>query len=585
VDFRILGPMEVVDDGRPVAIRRGKEQALLAYLLLHPNQVVPSERLIDQLWGEKPPATAAKILQNAVSHLRKQLGEGRLLTREPGYQLQLHADELDADRFQHLARQGQPHQALALWRGTPLVELQDERFADDARRQLEDHHANTLEDRIDHDLQNGKTSELIPELEHLTNQHPLRERLHAQLMLALYRSGRQADALDHYQHAHTTLQTQLGLQPNPNLQHLQQQILNHDPTLTAPASTAQPPRHPPPPRLRRRRRRRTAFAIALALLAALATGLVFAFRGGSSPLVVNANSLVAVNPRTNQIVGVTPVGAGPRGAAVTAKTIWVANSGDGTVSEVDARSLKLIRNIGIGAQATEIAVAAGAVWVATGLDNTVVELDARTGGTLQTFRFARDIDSSTYAIAAGNGKVWAVSGSRLVAIDPRSGTIVSGRDPLNCCASLRDVAVGAGAAWIADLGQIVVRISESTATSTGTTKLEAVPTAITVGYGSVWTAGAVSGRLLLWRIDPSTLQVTQTVTLSTSRNAGPYGAYGFLATVDVAAGAGAIWATNFDTGSLIRVDPDTGAVTNVIHIGHHPRGLAVGPHRIWVTVN
>ncbi|HEY6067866.1 MAG TPA: BTAD domain-containing putative transcriptional regulator [Gaiellaceae bacterium] len=573
--------MEVVDEGRPVAIRRGKEQALLAYLLLHPNQVVPRERLIDELWGERPPPTATKILQNAVSHLRKQLGEGRLLTREPGYQLQLDPDELDANRFQHLAQQGQPHQALALWRGTPLVELQDERFADDARRQLDDHHANTLEDRIDNDLENGKNSELIPELEHLTNQHPLRERLHAQLMLALYRSGRQADALEAYQHARRTLETELGLQPNPNLQHLQQQILNHDPTLTTPT----PPDKPRSPATTPRPRHKpTLIAAVVALLAALAIALVFAFKSGSSPPVVRADSLVAVDPKSNRVVGATRVGAAPRGAAVTAKTIWVANSGDGTVSEVDARSRKLVRNIGIGAQATEIAVGAGAVWVATGLDNTVVQLDARTGGTLHTFRFPRDIDASAYAIAAGDGKVWAVSGSRLVEIDPGSDVVVR-RDPLTCCGGLRDVAVGARAVWLADLGQLVARISQVTARSTGTVKLEAVPTAITVGYGSVWAAGSAAGRLLLWRIDPETLQLTQTVTLGTARNPGLYGSYGFLSTVDVAAGAGAVWATDFDAGTLIRVDPDSGTVAKVIHIGGYPRGLAVSPHRVWVTVN
>jgi DNA-binding SARP family transcriptional activator/DNA-binding beta-propeller fold protein YncE len=580
VDFRILGPLEVVDGERPVSIRRGKEQALLAYLLLHPNQVVPSERLIDELWGERPPATAAKILQNAVSHLRKQLGDGRLLTRDPGYLLQLGPDELDADRFERLAQDGQPGEALALWRGTPLVELQDELFADNARRRLDDRHAATLEDRIDHDLQAGHNTELIPELERLTNQHPLRERLHGQLMLALYRCGRQADALEAYQHARRTLETQLGLQPGPHLQQLQQQILNHDPTLTTPAPTTQPPRRPPPPLLRRR----TALAIALALLTALATGLVFAFKGGSSPPIVKADSLVAVDPKSNQVVGATRVGAAPRGAAVTGPTIWVANSGDGTVSEVDARSLKLVRNIGIGAQATEIAVGAGSVWVATGLDNTVVQLDARTGGTLHTFRFTKDIDASAYAIAAGDGKVWAVSGGRLVEIDPDSDVIV-GTDPVSCCGSLRDIAVGAGAVWLADLGQLVARISELTARWTGTVQLEAVPTAITVGYGSVWTAGSVAGRLLLWRIDPETLQLTQTVTLGSAGNPGPYGSYGFLATVDVAAGAGAVWATDFDAGTLIRVDPESGAVTKVIHIGRHPRGIAVSPHRVWVTVN
>jgi len=136
VEFRILGPLEVVDDGRPVSIRRGKEQALLVYLLIHANQIVPSARLIDGLWGERPPPTASKILQNAVSHLRKQLGDGRLLTRDSGYLLRVEEGELDVQRFERLAKEGRSEEALALWRGTPLLGLTEERFVDDARRRL-----------------------------------------------------------------------------------------------------------------------------------------------------------------------------------------------------------------------------------------------------------------------------------------------------------------------------------------------------------------------------------------------------------------------------------------------------------------
>ena len=134
MEFRILGPLEVVDDGRSISIRRGKEQALLAYLLLHANEVVPSDRLIDALWDERPPPTAAKILQNAVSHLRRELGENRLLTRDSGYVLRVEKGELDVQQFEQLAKEGRGDESLALWRGTPLLGLRDERFADDAER-------------------------------------------------------------------------------------------------------------------------------------------------------------------------------------------------------------------------------------------------------------------------------------------------------------------------------------------------------------------------------------------------------------------------------------------------------------------
>src|SRR5437764_343768 len=186
MEFRILGPLEVVGEHGPITLHRGKEQALLSFMLLHPNQVLPSERLIDELWDGRPPATAHKILQNAVSQLRKALGGGRLETRPPGYVLHLQPDELDLDRFERLADAGHNAEALALWRGTPLVELREERFADDARRRLEEQRLAVLEDRIEADLADGRHAGLIPELEQLVTRHPLRERLHGQLMRALY---------------------------------------------------------------------------------------------------------------------------------------------------------------------------------------------------------------------------------------------------------------------------------------------------------------------------------------------------------------------------------------------------------------
>ena len=210
MEFLILGPLEVVEDGRPISIRRGKEQALLAYLLLHANEVAPSGTLIDVLWDERPPPTASKILQNGVSHLRKQLGNSRLETRDPGYLLRVEKDELDLERFERLAREGRETEALALWRGTPLLDLHDERFADEARRRLEEQRLAVIEDRVDADLAAGRHADLIPELEALVSANPLRERPVAQLMLALYRAGRQSDALETYQRARRRLSDPRG---------------------------------------------------------------------------------------------------------------------------------------------------------------------------------------------------------------------------------------------------------------------------------------------------------------------------------------------------------------------------------------
>jgi DNA-binding SARP family transcriptional activator len=240
MEFRVLGPLEVVEDGRELSLGGTKQRALLANLLLRANQVVSSERLIDELWGESPPATAAKAIQVYVSNLRKQLGE-RLLTRSPGYVLQVDPDEFDLARFEELldkARKAAPHaaaeslrSALALWRGPALADLAYESFAQTDIARLEELRLAAWEERVEADLAVGRHAELVPELESLVARHPLRERLRSQLMLALYRSGRQAEALKVYQDARQTLTEELGLEPSPALQRLERAILAQDPAL------------------------------------------------------------------------------------------------------------------------------------------------------------------------------------------------------------------------------------------------------------------------------------------------------------------------------------------------------------------
>jgi DNA-binding SARP family transcriptional activator/streptogramin lyase len=580
MEFRILGPLEVLDGGRPLAIRRGKEHALLAYLLLHANEVVPSGRLIDVLWDERPPPTASKILQNAVSHLRRELGDGRVLTREPGYLLRVEAAELDSLEFERLAKAGRPGEALALWRGPPLLELQDERFVDDARRHFEELRLGALEDRIAEDLAAGRHAELVPELEQLVAEQPLRERLCGQLMVALYRSGRQGEALEAYRGARRSLNDELGLQPSPDLQELEHRILNQDPTLAAPAGQR---RAPARVRIRASRRAVVLALVTLAAAAGAAVGLALTRGTGATP-VVRPNSVVAVDPKNNRVVSVAPVGLFPRGVAVADNKVWVANSGDGTITGVDAHSAKVLQTVGIGAQATELAIAAGTVWIATGSDNTLVKVDARAGGILDTIRMPTGRDASAYAVASGAGAIWVVSGGHLLKVDSHTDTILADR----CCeqskrgvhlgaGSLRDVAVGVGGVWVADVLEEVLRVSPTTARVTAAVNLGVIPTALTAGYGSVWVGSSAGPRLVVWRLNPATVRVEQTITVGATRS--------FIATVDVALGMGSVWATNYDQGTLVRIDPRSGDVTDTIHLGGHPRGIAVGAERVWVAVD
>jgi predicted ATPase/DNA-binding SARP family transcriptional activator len=233
MEFRVLGPLEVLaDDGAPVRIGGKRPRALLALLLLHANQPVSTDRLIDGIWGESPPASAAGALQVHVSALRKAIGAERIVTRSPGYLVRVAEGELDADRFEQLVAAGDAHGALALWRGPALADMAHEEFAQADAGRLEEARIAAIEARIAADLADGRHATLVGELDALVATHPHRERFQEQRILALYRSSRQQDALAAYRAARQALDD-LGLEPSPDLRALERRILEHDPTLHA----------------------------------------------------------------------------------------------------------------------------------------------------------------------------------------------------------------------------------------------------------------------------------------------------------------------------------------------------------------
>ena len=247
MEYRVLGPFEVRDGDRSLPLAGAKQRALLALLLLHANQMLSRDRLIDELWGEEPPATAVQSLHVYVSRLRKVLPAGTLLTRPPGYLLELEPDELDLRRFERLLADGREelpaatpgapraalHDALALWRGPALAEFAFEPFAQVEIGRLDELRLAAVEERVDADLALGRHTELVGELEALIAENPHRERMRGQLMLALYRSGRQAEALEAYHDAHAALD-ELGIEPSERLRELERAILTHDAMLVAP---------------------------------------------------------------------------------------------------------------------------------------------------------------------------------------------------------------------------------------------------------------------------------------------------------------------------------------------------------------
>ena len=233
MEFRILGPLEVLSDGRALDLGGHKQTAVLAMLLLQANRPVPRDAMIDALWEEDPPETAQKALQVYVSRLRKLLGRERVVTKPPGYLLHVEPGELDVARFEGLREEGRPEDALTVWRGPPLAEFSRERFAQPDIARLEEMHLACVEERVERDLTRGREAELAVELDALVAAHPLREGLRAQQMLCLYRCGRQADALEAYRDARSVLVGELGIEPGRRLRELQQAILAQDPALDA----------------------------------------------------------------------------------------------------------------------------------------------------------------------------------------------------------------------------------------------------------------------------------------------------------------------------------------------------------------
>jgi DNA-binding SARP family transcriptional activator len=249
MEFRILGALEMWDERGEVLLAGPKPRALLALLLLHPNQVVPADRLIDELWGEDSPEDAAAALRVNVSRLRKALPQDVLTTTSPGYLVRVEPNELDLHRFERLVDEGRSllarglaadaserlRDALSLWRGPALADFAYESFAQAPIARLEEIRLAAIELRIDADLALGRHDELVGELEGFVAEHPLRERLRRYLMTALYRSGRQAEALDAYQDARRALVDELGIDPSPALQELERAILRQDPSLAVEA--------------------------------------------------------------------------------------------------------------------------------------------------------------------------------------------------------------------------------------------------------------------------------------------------------------------------------------------------------------
>ena len=575
LEFRLLGPFEVSNHGLPLDVGTGKQRALLAFLLLRAREVVSTDHLIDALWGERAPPSALNSVHVYVSRLRKALGNGRLETRGHGYLLASEPEQLDLARFEarlgegrRLLAKGDTEQAaeclragLALWRGPPLSDFAAEPFAQGEIGRIEELRLSALEERVEADLALGCHAELVSELEALVREHPLRETLRAQLMLALYRSGRQAEALEAYRQGRRTLADDLGLEPGRRLQELERAILTQDAWLEPPARGATP--HDPA-----RRRGGILIAIGAALLlsaTAVVAGLELTGQDSPGLASASANSVAAIDEGSNRLVANVPVGNGPSSIAVGEGSVWVANSLDGTVSRVDPGTVGVVQRIDVGGDPGGIAVGGGAVWVANSLDATVSRIGPDTNREVQTI----PVGVTPTALVVDGRTVWVTSAEErsVTRIDAVRGRVV-GR--IRTDALGRGIAVGDGSVWVTDgSGRSIVRIDARRGRIVDRIGVGNGPTGIAFGDDSVWVANSLDGTVS--RIDPGTGRVTATIAVGE----GPDG---------IAVEPGAVWVSTEFSEAIARIDPTENPVVERIPVTNRPKGLAVAENQVWFAV-
>jgi YVTN family beta-propeller protein len=608
-DFGILGPLEVSRSGCVVPLGGPRQRAVLALLVLEANRVVSMDRLAEDVWGGDPPEGWVTTLQTYVFHLRRALEPDRargvsggvLVTRNHGYLLFVNREHLDAALFQdgftagRAALQGGRYteaaetlrEALALWRSPVLADLADYAFIRPEAARLEELRLAALEARIDADLALGRHDALTAELEHLAGEHPLRERLHGQLMLALYRCGRQAEALAAYRRARDLLADQLGIDPGEPLRHLHRSILAHDPALdwsddrqrvaeAHPAGSGSPVPSPAPQRRRPRpapgshmlgwgRRRGHRLLVAGLALVVIATaaivGVARPWAGG--PAGLPGNSVGLIDTSGGRVGAAVSVGS-PAGLAYGDGSVWVVNGTEGTVSRINPATHAVIDQIPVGSAPSAVAVTRENVWVTNSGDGTVSQINAAANTVVQSTQ----VGNVPVAIASGPSGVWVTnSGDDTVdRIDPSTGkvtrTVQVGGQP-------DGIAVGPDAVWVAN-GEdgTVTRIDPATGQPGGPLPVGSGPAGIAVTPAAVWVTNSLDQTVS--KINPATGTVTDIVGVGDGPGA-------IVATED------ALWVSDEFDSTLDRIDLRSGEVTRNVLVGSSPRGLAATPSGVWVA--
>ena len=584
IDYRILGPLEVSADGRVIEIGGPKLRVLLVILLLRANQSVPRDVLAHELWGEKPPAGAQGSLDVYVSRLRKALGpyaNGSVLVTRPGaYSLVVGEGQLDARRFERLVDQGRaalarnaPDQAAArlraalkLWRGPALADLADGPGPRIEAFRLEELKLSATEDRIESDLALGRHADVVGELEALVAAHPLRERPQGQLMIALYRCGRQAEALEAYQAARRKLVEELGLEPGPALQRVERAILQQDASLDLPGRAATAPAFAPappagPPRAAGVNRRKGLLAVAGALTVAIAVLVAGATRG-SAQLAAGPNTVGVIDDAGGDLSAVVTGVGRPSGVAYGAGAVWITDSADDLLLRADSAG-QVTDSIQVGHGPAGVTVGDGLVWVANELDGTVSEVNPGAGRQVGA---PIEVGTGPHAIAFGYGSVWVanVTDDTLSRINAATGEVTR---TIPLASTPTAITAGDGAVWVIsqDAGELL-GIDPADNRPSRAVAIAGSPGGLAVGAGRVWAAdagGTVSS------FDPRTGRVR-----AIKVGGAPTG---------VAYAGGAVWVAGSLSGTVSRIDPRTGT-TRLIRVGNEPTNLAAAGTHVWATV-
>jgi DNA-binding SARP family transcriptional activator len=577
VKIILLGPFAVVNGDGEAAVGRGNERALLALLALHANAALSTDRIVDAMWGERPPASARDMVRLYVSRARGRIGE-RLVTEASGYSLRATEDEIDLAQFERLRRAGSEalstgaaavaathlRGALDLWRGDPLVEFADFPFAREEIPRLAELRLGTIEDYNDASLATGEAAQLISSLERLVDENPYRERLRGQLMLSLYRSGRQTDALARYREGRGLLVDEVGVEPGPRLRELERAILQQDASLTP----LQPPRsHGEPPPERRRLGRRRPIIVATVALAALGAGV-------TTYLVETTGAAMALRSLPADSVGLVAVSSGRLQAAIrlpgvpvdmtsSSGRLWVALGEPHAVAVIEPARKTLDTTIRLVSVPRRVGPGTRGVFVANSYDGTISRIDATTHAVGKPEHL---FPPTRISFTEGDRILWATGspGNDVVRLNPRTGRVdgrIRGVDnPIS-------IALGFGEVWLASSRRAEVQGVKGR--TVRTIPIGSLPTAVTTGSGAVWAVSPADGKL--WRIDPRGRDVVAAIGVGSDPTF-------------VAAGRGSIWVGSARDGMLARVNPSTNRIDEAIHLGRPIGGLTFVGDQLWVAV-